>query len=241
MQTVLFGVSPLVADARFFCITLVGVLGRLAVGVAVDAYAAAATARTGDALGAAFTGAKGMIVLLLAAQTAALAAAWLAIPSGGAAVFAVLLSVVYLTFCGSAVVTLCLCRAAFSPANATLAFALVGLAIGLGDIFFSSLVAGCAQRHPVDAKFVVGEHAGDYDRFFAVSLVFSCVGFGCSALLAPSDSACVPSGRRDFAVPPMPPFRRGDNGSFVSGTSSRSGSADSLTAALAMSTAPPRG
>lgn len=209
MQTALFAVSPAVADARFFGITLVGVAGRLAVGVAVDAYTAAVVRRsagspvaaaTADAAGAPFVAARAANLGLLGAQAVALVAAVGLARAGGdgaALLFAVALSAVYLTFSGAAVVTACLCRATFAPENATLAFSLVGLAIGLGDVSFSALVASCAKRHPIKlealpavaaaAARAMPQHAKDYDAFFAVSLVFTAVGICACVALVPAE------------------------------------------------------
>lgn len=195
MQTVLFGVAPFEADARFFFITLVGVVGRLVVGLVVDAYTAyvarrAALTGAGDPGAAPFKAAKVVNLFLLCLQGAAVVAAWPLIKTGPAAAttFAVALSCIYLAFSGAAVVMSCLCRATFSPENSTLAFSLVGLAMGVGDVSFSSLVARCAERHPVDyATIVVAEHSDDYDLFFVVSLMFTVVGLVACVMLSPAD------------------------------------------------------
>lgn len=204
MQTALFTVSPAVADARFFGITLVGVAGRLAVGVAVDAYTAAVARRNfgaatvasaADAVGAPFVAARAANLGLLGAQAVALVAAVGLARTGGngaALLFSAALSVVYLTFSGSAVVTACLCRATFAPENATLAFSLVGLAIGFGDVFFSAVVARCAEHSlpasgDAAAQRLAAQHAADYDAFFAISFLFTAVGVCSCIALVPAD------------------------------------------------------
>jgi MFS family permease len=257
MQTAIFGVAPDLADSRFFGITLVGVLGRLAVGVIIDAYTASVARRSSlsaasDTAAAPFKAAKSVNLLLLVTQGSAILVIWPLVRTGPASakLFAGALSLIYLTFSGAAVVTACLCRATFSKENSTLAFSLVGLAIGIGDVAFSSLVAGCAERNPFEySTMVVSEHARDYDDFFIVSLLFTVVGFVASVLLAPSDAAQLVWERRlsrnsDAAPPSLYKdlictdecvgLERSFSDCDSATSLGKSGSLDSLTFALAL-------
>lgn len=220
MQTVLFGLTPSEADARFFYVTLVGVVGRLIVGMAVDAYAASkamsmrrpslrstnppanGVPQKSEAVvetAPAFAGAKFINAALLAAQTAALVMIFVFIRGGHALLFAIAISLVYLTFSGAAVLMACLCRATFTPINSTLAFSLIGLAIGAGDVVFSSLVASCAARHPLLSETslqttsmtpsTISSHAGDYNSYLVTSLLFSVIGLGSVLVLKPANGS----------------------------------------------------
>jgi MFS family permease len=182
MQSVMFGVPHAVADRRFFLITVAGVSGRLVTGIVLDLYAAARVRSSSLPHSmAAFYGGKVVNAALLTLQVAALL---VMIPSaryGYERPFAVAIACVYLTFSGTAVVSPCLCRSTFSPANATLAFSLVGLAIGAGDALFSLLVASCADRGTIAGSNLTHQ----YDLFVFFSLAASIVGLFASVFLQP--------------------------------------------------------
>lgn len=218
MQTVLFGVKPAEADKRFFFVTLVGVVGRLLVGMAVDVYglaraksaiskdyrnrstavenAGAIFELDGGPTKYAFEGAKVINAALLVLQTVALALVFIFIPRGFATLFVIAISAIYLTFSGAAVLMACLCRAVFMPINSTLAFSLIGLAIGMGDVVFSSLVASCSENNPLAQNMLspsshldpslIHSHAGDYNPYFITSLVFSILGLASALWLTPA-------------------------------------------------------
>jgi MFS family permease len=197
MQAVLFGVEYTVADRRFFLITLAGVMGRLVTGLGVDMYAAARSARL-SAGSAAFAAGKAINSGLLALQTAALFAMIPLARTGHQGLFAVAIGAVYLTFSGTAVINACLCRSTFSPANTTLAFSLVGLAIGVGDVLFSALVSSCAEH----GEFPGADITHEYDLFVLYSLGVSIVGLCASFFLKPTSRLFNPNnlGFRDTSV-----------------------------------------
>lgn len=182
MQTVLLGVPHALADSRFFWITLVGVASRLFVGVLIDLYGKFLTAYNG-AQDCELRAAKAVTMLLLVFQTGAIVAARLSIEAQAPRAFAISLAIVYWTFSGGAVVLGCLGKALF-PTASTLAFALVGFSVGLGDVVFSAIVASCASSgrgvigSGVEGAAVLNDNRNsDYDLFFIISAVFSTVGY----------------------------------------------------------------
>lgn len=163
MQTVLLSVSPADADTRFFYITLVGVAGRLAVGVITDLYARRLTGANAD-----LRAAKSVTRALLLMQFFALGMARFAVITGAPRTFAISLAAVYLSFSGGAVVTGCLCKALF-PGAATLAFALLGTSIGAGDAMFSAVMASCVGTPGAASQ-------NEYDLYFGYAGAISVVG-----------------------------------------------------------------
>lgn len=163
MQTVLLSVSPAVADTRFFYITLVGVAGRLVVGVIIDFYARCLTGTNAD-----LRAAKAVTRALLLMQFLALGVARFAVITAAPRTFAVSLAAVYLSFSGGAVVTGCLCKALF-PGAATLAFALLGTSIGAGDAMFSAVMASCVGEPGAASQ-------NEYDVYFGYAGAISVVG-----------------------------------------------------------------
>jgi MFS family permease len=184
MQTVLLGLPHYRADRRFFFITLVGVCARLVTGIAVDMIAAyklknpkpfdSEEVNEHDAM---FDSAKDVTAALLFLQFVVLALIFPIIRSGAANLFALSLTLIYISFSGISVVSVCLCRFTFGPENSTLAFSLVCFAIGLGDFSFSSLVAYCAQKGAALGGSTIAVHLHDYDLFYIVSLAMSALGF----------------------------------------------------------------
>lgn len=169
MQTVLIGVPSPAADARFFFITLVGVAGRFVVGVTVDLYSNFLSKR-GGGIGAGLRSAKTVTFLLLIGQTAALILARVFVVYRAPHAFAAALAMIYFSFSGGAVVTGCLCKALY-PSASTLAFALLGTSVGLGDALFSAVVASCTRSG--DIHFA---RSSEYDLFFVVAGVLSTSG-----------------------------------------------------------------
>lgn len=208
MQTVFFGLPQLVADRRFFIITLVGVLGRLITGILVDAltivsrrhrdkierlgrYSRVASFMFRDGADpgydpASFVSSKLINIGLLIMQTAALMLMFVSIKVGNAELFAFLVTLVYLTFSAVAVVIACLCRSTFAPENSVLAFSLIGLALGVGDVLGSWLVGYCAQQAQPPGVGTIASHAHDYDLYIAFSLCLSIMGVVTGVLLTPT-------------------------------------------------------
>lgn len=169
----LFGVSVGQANTLFFWVTLTGVAGRLVSGVAVDTLQSHESA-SDDAL----YGAKRANIMLLVAQTVALGSIPISIHNGYVTSFTVASAVVYMTFSGGPVVAACMVRGIFMPNNASLAFSLVAISIGCGDVFFSWIVAWCAQSSRGDDGYSLmpERHTEDYNLFLFFGLLWTICG-----------------------------------------------------------------
>lgn len=188
MQT-LFATLPPVATKLLFYVTLAGVVGRILVGLAIDLQSPQA-----DTQGFAFLGAKRINTVLLATQSMALALMPICILYGASNMFTLCASMVFVTFSGGAVLQACLARSLFSPEDATMAFALLGVAIGVGRAVFSLLVAACGSADGADsvaaaAKLVHSfseRRMYQYDAFLHASFLVSAIGLIASYYVAPS-------------------------------------------------------
>lgn len=193
MQRVLTNVATTVADRRFFIVTLVGVAGRLIVGIVVDLCAAYIKFHNTEQ-SAAFSSAHLAMKSLLFMQTLALALSFLIIRLSNAILFFIVLMVVYFTFSGATTVVACLCRSMFSRENSTLAFSLLGFAVGIGDIIFGGLVATSTLHEQAKsgengvARGWDASHVSDYNAFFITATVLSLTGFVLSFFLSLRES-----------------------------------------------------
>ena len=180
MVHTLFAVQLAAATRLLFYVTLVGVAGRIVVGLAIDLQTPQA-----DTQGHAFLGAKRINAVLLATQSTALAAMPACIRYGRGGMFTLATACVFVTFNAGAVLSACLARSLFAPENATMAFALLGVAIGVGRAGFSLLVASCggagAAVGPPGARDVYG-----YDAFLQAAFFVSAVGLIASYYVSPS-------------------------------------------------------
>lgn len=182
MMHTLFDLDLAVANDTLFWVTLVGVVGRILIGTAIDLLQSPS-----DAFGNGFFGAKRMTTALLALQCTAMAVMPICIRHGWTNTFAIATALVYITFSGGAVVTACLARTVFTPENATLVFALLGLAMGVGRALFSVLVAsGGGSDGDILSPF---ETLYEYDAFVQSAFVVSAIGLVCSYYVSPSKFA----------------------------------------------------
>lgn len=173
MAHVMFGISIGEANRLFFWVTLTGVAGRLVSGLAVDMLQSPELAGD-DAL----YGAKRTNIVLLVTQTVALLSVPISIHNGYVTAFTVASAAVYVTFSGGPVVAACMVRGIYRPNNASLAFSLVAISIGCGDIFFSWIVAWCGDSSGTDGgySFMPELHKGDYNLFIIFGLFWSVCG-----------------------------------------------------------------
>lgn len=185
MAMVMFGEHVDAANQLFFWVTVAGVCGRLVTGAAIDIFNRPSSCADGSP---GVLGAKRINTYLLVQQCVALATMPFFIRHGMLRCFTVAAAAVYITFCGGAVVSACLARAMYSATNATLAFALLGIAIGVGDVTFSWLVAACAEHGSKDVDGFAG-HVRDYDVYLYASLAFTLLGVVASHFVSVSKSA----------------------------------------------------
>lgn len=184
MVNTLFGVELVTANSLLFYVTFVGVVGRILVGLAIDLLTPPA-----DTMGYGFLGAKRINTALLALQSTALALMPVCIRYGWADMFALATAMVYVTFSGGAVVSACLARSVFSPENSTLAFALLGVAIGIGRALFSLIVASCRGGEANLVESVASRKIYEYDMFVHAAFCVSAIGLISSYFVSPSKAA----------------------------------------------------
>lgn len=180
-----FGVDMAAANQLFFWVTFAGVAGRVAIGVAIDVLSSAEPSENG------FSGSKKANTALLGLQCVALAVMPMCIRRGWINVFAMATAMVYITFSGGAVVSACLARSMFCPENSTLAFALLGIAIGIGRATFSYIIAWCANKELVGGvmKILWSQATYEYELFVQLALLASVVGLVSSHYMSPSKAA----------------------------------------------------
>lgn len=182
MMHTLFGLQHDHANQLFFWVTSAGVVGRLLIGTAIDLIQSPA-----DASSHGFSGAKRMSSTMLAVQCTAVAIMPLCIRNGWVYAFTIASGLMYLTLSGGAVIAACLARSIFAPENATLSFALLGVAMGMGRGLFSMIVASCGGR---EALLIVEELSNRplyaYDAFVHAAFLISALGLISSYFLAPS-------------------------------------------------------
>lgn len=181
----MFGVSVDKANQLFFWVTLVGVVGRLLSGLAVD-WLSGEREEDEDHDEIDMRGARRTNMALLIAQMIAVICMPFCVRLGWLSLFTVMTGVVYLTFSGGAVVAACMARVAFGTKNASLTFSLIGVSIGFGDLFFSWIVALCG-KFSMEQNNVVEDslkyRAKDYDLFFVLGLVWTIAGIGATAVV----------------------------------------------------------
>lgn len=181
MVNSMFGVELVLANRLFFFVTFVGVVGRILVGLSIDLLTPPA-----DTMGYGFLGAKRINTALLALQSTALALMPICIRYGWTDTFALATAMVYVTFSGGAVVSACLARSVFSPENSTLAFALLGVAIGIGRALFSVIVASCGGEESNLVESVPSRQIYEYDMFVHAAFFVSAIGLISSYFVSPS-------------------------------------------------------
>lgn len=182
MMHTLFGLERDYANHLFFWVTSVGVVGRLLIGTAIDLIQSPA-----DTSGHGFSGAKRVSSTMLAIQCMAVAMMPFCIQKGWPYLFTIACGLMYLTLSGGAVIAACLARSIFAPENATLSFALLGVAMGMGRGLFSMIIASCGSS---PAQLVVDELSNRplyaYDAFVHAAFLASMLGMISSYYLAPS-------------------------------------------------------
>lgn len=181
MVNTMFGVELVTANELLFYVTLVGVVGRILVGLAIDLLTPQA-----DSMGYGFLGAKRINTALLAVQSMALALMPICIRYGWTNAFALSTAMVFVTFSGGAVVSACLARSVFSPENSTMAFALLGVAIGIGRALFSVIVAMCGGEEVRLVDSMASRRIYEYDLFVHVAFCVSAIGLISSHYVSPS-------------------------------------------------------
>lgn len=169
------------ANSLFLWVSVVGVLGRVIAGVAV--HWLQKKSLEPDGLG----GAKKANHMLLLTQAAAFLSIPYCIQTQNVILFTVAASVVYISFGGGSVVTACLVRGIFTPNNSSMAFSLVASSIGVGDIFFSWVIARCAQN----AQGVFGSsnqpfHQNSYNLFWCCGILWSVIGLIATVMISRS-------------------------------------------------------
>ncbi|PXF42926.1 hypothetical protein BWQ96_07373 [Gracilariopsis chorda] len=169
----MFGAAISEANNLFFWITFSGLAGRLLAGIGVDAL----ESDVGSA--PRLTGGKRTNMLLLLVQIAATASLPFFIRANMLYAFTAACALIYITFSGGPVVAACLVGAVFDQVNASLAFSLVAISIGAGDMFFSWVVAMCSEStayprvlHDRLPRF----HASDYNLFLWCTVIWSLAG-----------------------------------------------------------------
>lgn len=181
MLNTLFQVGTVTANNLFFWVTLVGVIGRFLVGIAIDLLQSPS-----DVFGNGFDGAKQLNIVLLALQCFALAAMPICITNEFMYMFAVATGLVFVTFSGGVVICACLARSIFSPENATLAMALLAIASGIGRALFSMLIAACGPKVMEDSVSIAVDRLREYDPFVQGAFLVSVIGLICSYYVYPS-------------------------------------------------------
>lgn len=179
----MFEIDVYEANRLFVWVTLSGIVGRLVAGVAIDGLEDRSTGQHG------LQGARKTNCILLIAQAIAIVVIPFAIRSQAIVLFTVASSVVYITFSGGAVVSACLVRGIFMPNNGSLAFSLVAIGIGVGDMFFSWVIARCGEyailQRAIHDNLPVF-HQNDYNLFWLFSLLWSLIGLVATAMIKPS-------------------------------------------------------
>lgn len=181
MVNTLFGADLDTANTLLLWVTLVGVVGRILIGLAIDLLESPT-----DSFSNGFLGAKRVNVGVLGLQSIALASMPLCIRYGSTNSFALATSVVYVTFSGGAVLSACLARSIFSPENSTLVFALLGIAVGIGRALFAVIVASCGNGEAKIVASMASRRIYEYDFFVHASFMVSTFGLICSYFVSPS-------------------------------------------------------
>ena len=198
----MFSVSLDKANQLFFWVTLVGVVGRLLSGLAVD-WLSGKREKDEDNEEIDMKGARRTNMSLLIAQMIALICMPICVRFGWLELFTAMTGVVYVTFSGGAVVAACMARVAFGTKNASLTFSLVGVSIGFGDLFFSWIVALCGE-HALGADIGVEDslkyRVNDYDLFFFLGLVWTMAGIGATAVVEVSNR--IKASRKEVSLVP---------------------------------------
>lgn len=194
MGYILFGISMEKANRLFFWVTMAGVAGRLLTGWTVDKLRSLEP-ESKDHL----HGERKTNLILLAVQTVAFLTIPISIHTGFVYVFTIAAAAVYVTFSGGVVVAACMVRGIFMPQNASLAFSLVAISIGVGDIFFSWIVAYCGALSDAGKNFaptissaiISGSHKGDYNLFLLFGVLWSLCGLAASLYVGVSSKVRV--------------------------------------------------
>lgn len=176
----IFSVDVDTANRLFFGVTLAGLVGRLVSGLAVDALQKAVSTDKDDML----SGARLTNIILLGMQIVAFLVLPVCIAKGHVIAFTIAMAVVYVTFCGGAVVAPCLARGIFMPNNISLIFSLLAFSVGFGDFFFSWAVASSGQTSiNVELPSQRLPHRQDYNLYIFWGVLWSVVGFIASFLI----------------------------------------------------------
>lgn len=171
----LFGQSLSSANQMLCYATFFGIVGRLALGFASDVISSCSSSSSplsNSTYAPNIDGSKMTNTFILVVQVGSLAVMPVAIAYRIAWLFNGGVMGIFVAFNGGAVVSACLARDVFAAENSTLAFALLGVAVGVGRALFSVVLAGC-------------EH-GEYSWYIQVSLVVSIVGAVSSYFIEPS-------------------------------------------------------
>ncbi|CAN8067233.1 unnamed protein product [Agarophyton chilense] len=172
----LFNLSLIDANQMLCYATFFGVVGRLALGVAIDMLSSSSFSSSNGEQAPNIRGSKVTNIFILLLQTGGLALMPVAIRTKCAWLFHVAVFAVFVAFNGGAVVAACLARDVFAPENSTLAFALLGVAVGVARALFSIVLAACDGNSGV----------GAYDWYIGWSIVVSVVGVAGSYLIEPA-------------------------------------------------------
>ncbi|KAI0556644.1 extensin [Gracilaria domingensis] len=165
----LFDMALIDANQMLCYATFFGVVGRLALGVAIDmisSHGSSSSSNDDSSSSANIGGSKLSNIFILLLQTVGLALMPVAIRTECAWLFHLAVFCVFVAFNGGAVVAACLARDVFAPENSTLAFALTGVAVGVARALFSVVLAACDG---VSGK-------GAYDWYIGWSVVVSLAG-----------------------------------------------------------------
>lgn len=183
----MFGTRVADANNLFFWVTFTGLAGRLLAGIGVDAL------ECDNAAAPRLSGGKRTNMLLLLVQVAATVSLPVLVRANMLYPFTAACALIYVTFSGGPVVAACLVGGVFDQVNASLAFSLVAVSIGAGDMFFSWIVAKCSEAtayQRVLHNAVPAVHANDYNLFMWCSVVWSLVGLVATHFISRCHKLC---------------------------------------------------
>lgn len=169
----LFGLSNNVANDLLFWVTMFGVVGRIGIGLIIDLLSS-----EDEKYG--FIGSKVVNQGLLILQCIAFACIPICIKYEWTNGFTLTTCMVFITFNGSSVIAASMSRSVFSAENSTLAFALLGIAMGIGRALFSMVIAFCSN----DTKSIF-----EFDSYLHIAFLFSAIGLIVSYHVVPSQTA----------------------------------------------------
>lgn len=187
MLVMSFGESTETANRWLISVHIMGILGRVFGGAAIDYMGGRKPGVAGLA------GSRSVFSLIMFLQTAAIAIMPIALSYHLRFVFTAACATVYFCLSSGAVVSGCLARNIFTPYNSSLAFSLFGTANGVMDLLQFHLISGSSSETSV-ANSMLSTNIAElrpraFDSFILLVFVLSLIGSICVTFLTHEPAA----------------------------------------------------